>query len=256
MAALMEPYEKVQSGSGQVVGVVGEAGVGKTRLMMEFRNRLTPGIYTYLQGQCLHYGESIIYLPILDIIKSYFEIEEEDREFIIRKKIKENVFALDEKLEHTIPSFQEILSLKTDDEEYSKLEPQVKRERTFEAIRDLFIRESQNKLLILEVEDLHWIDRTSEEFLDYLIEWLANTRIMLILLYRTEYRHQTDFAVISLAPDFIWEIHPGDTDANRQAVMESIERAMREHNDRFPEKGDMFIDPEKSKQGSSGGETP
>ncbi len=190
MAALMEPFERVQAGSGQLVGVVGEAGVGKTRLMLEFKNRLTPGSYTYLQGQCLHYGDSIIYLPILDIIKSYFEIEEGDREFIIRKKIKEKVLGPDEKLEHTIPSFEELLSLKTDDEEYLKLEPKVKRERTFEAIRDLFIRESQNRPLILVVEDLHWIDRTSEEFLDYLIGWLANARIMLILLYRTEYRHQ------------------------------------------------------------------
>ncbi len=190
MAALMEPFERVQAGSGQLVGVVGEAGVGKTRLMLEFKNRLTPGSYTYFQGQCLHYGDSIIYLPILDIIKPYFEIEEGDREFIIRKKIKEKVLGLDEKLEHTIPSFQEFLSLKTDDEEYLKLEPKVKRERTFEAIRDLFIRESQNRPLILVFEDLHWIDRTSEEFLDYLIGWLANARIMLILLYRTEYRHQ------------------------------------------------------------------
>ena len=190
MAAIMEPFERIQAGSGQLVGVVGEAGVGKTRLMLEFKNRLTPGSYTYLQGQCLHYGDSIIYLPILDIIKSYFEIEEGDREFIIRKKIKENVLALDEKLEHTIPSFKELLSLKADDAEYLKLEPKVKRERTFESIRDLFVRESQNRPLILVVEDLHWIDRTSEEFLDYLIGWLANARIMLILLYRTEYRHQ------------------------------------------------------------------
>jgi len=190
MAALMEPYEKVQSGSGQVVGVVGEAGVGKTRLIREFRNRLTPGTFTYLHGQCIHYGDSIIYLPILDIIKLYFEIEEGDREFIIRKKIEEKVLGLDEKLEHTIPSFQELLSLKADEEEYSKLDPQVKREKTFEAIRDLLIRESQDNVLIVVVEDLHWIDRTSEEFLDYLIEWIANAKIMLVLLYRTEYRHQ------------------------------------------------------------------
>ncbi len=190
MAALMESFKRVQSGSGQLVGIVGEAGVGKTRLMLEFKNRLTPGSYTYLQGQCLHYGDSIIYLPIQDIIKSYFEIKEGDREFIIRKRIKEKVLGLDEKLEYTIPPFQELLSLKTDDADYLKLEPKVKRERTFEAIRDLFIRESQNRPLILVLEDLQWIDRTSEEFLDYLIEWLANARIMLILLYRTEYRHQ------------------------------------------------------------------
>ncbi len=190
IAALLEPFEKTQAGSGHFVGVVGEAGVGKTRLMLEFKNRLTPGSYTHLQGQCLHYGDSIIYLPIQNIIKSYFEVKEGDREFIIRKRIKEKVLGLDEKLAYTIPPLQELLSLKTDDEDYLKLEPKVKRERTFEAIRDLFIRESQNRPLILVLEDLQWIDRTSEEFLDYLIEWLANARIMLILLYRTEYRHQ------------------------------------------------------------------
>ena len=190
MAALMESYEKVQSGSGRIVAVVGEAGVGKSRLLLEFRNKLTPGGYAYLEGRCLQYGDSIIYKPILDIIKSSFEIEDGDREFIIRKKIKEKLTSLDEKLEHAIPSFQELLSLNADDEEYAKLEPQQKRVRTFEAIRDLLVRESGNKPLIIAIEDLHWIDRTSEEFLDYLIEWLANVPVMLILLYRTEYRHQ------------------------------------------------------------------
>ena len=190
LPALLESFEKVQSGSGQVVGIVGEAGVGKSRLLMEFTNRLSPGAYTYLEGQCLHYGESILYTPILDILKAYFEIEDGDREFIIKKKLKEKALGLDEKLEHTIPSFQDLLSVSVDDAGYLELDPQIKRERTFEAIRDLFIRESGNRPLILVIEDLHWIDRTSEECLDYLIEWLANTPIMLILLYRTEYRHQ------------------------------------------------------------------
>jgi class 3 adenylate cyclase len=86
LPALLESFEKVQSGSGQVVGVVGEAGVGKSRLLMEFRNRLSPGTYTYLEGHCLHYGESILYKPILDILKAYFEIKDGDRELIIKKK--------------------------------------------------------------------------------------------------------------------------------------------------------------------------
>jgi tetratricopeptide (TPR) repeat protein len=64
-----------------------------------------------------------------------------------------------------------------------------KRDRTFEALRDLLVRESQNNHLILVVEDLHWIDKTSEGFLSYLIEWLTNSRILLILLYRPEYTH-------------------------------------------------------------------
>jgi predicted ATPase len=103
----------------------------------------------------------------------------------------EKTFELDEAFsEASLPVFQDFLSLKVDDEAHVKLEPQQKRERTFETIRDLLISISQIKPLILAVEDLHWIDRTSEEFLDYLIEWIAKTPIMLTLLYRTEYRHQ------------------------------------------------------------------
>ena len=75
MAALMEAYEKVKSGSGQVVGIVGEAGVGKSRLILEMRNRLPQDEYTCLEGRCLHYGGSMAYLPILDILKSYFDIK-------------------------------------------------------------------------------------------------------------------------------------------------------------------------------------
>jgi predicted ATPase len=80
--------------------------------------------------------------------------------------------------------------LKVEDEQYVKLEPKQRRERIFEALRDLFIRLSQESILILVVEDLHWIDKTSEEFLDYFIGWLANAKILLILLHRPEYTHQ------------------------------------------------------------------
>ena len=187
---LHEIYERAAAGSGQVVGMVGEAGVGKSRLLLEFRNRLSPDTYTYLEGQCLHYGEAIPYLPVRDILKSFFGIEVGDREFILKKKIRDRVLVLDKTLENALPSFHELLSVKSDDEKYLKLEPLVKREKVFEAIRDILILESGKRPIIITVEDLHWIDRTSEEFLDYLIEWLANTRIMLILLYRNEYRHQ------------------------------------------------------------------
>jgi tetratricopeptide (TPR) repeat protein len=104
--------------------------------------------------------------------------------------MEEKVLDLDEKLKGVIPPFQSLLSLKVDDEDFSKLEPKEKRERTFEALRDLMIRVSQEKPLVLVVEDLHWMDKMSEEFLDYLIGRLANTPILLILLYRPEYNHQ------------------------------------------------------------------
>jgi len=214
MEALHEALERTQSGSGQVVGIVGEAGIGKSRLILEMRREIRNGSslqqsvqkdpmslrelnppwklfpkeeYGYLEGRCFHYGGSVAYLPLLDILRSYFEIKEGEQEFLIKKKMKEKIFEVDQKLKTVLPPFQELLSLKVADEAYLKLEPKQKREKIFEALRDLFIRESQNKPLVLVFEYLHWIDKTSEEFLDYFIGWLANTPILLIILYRPEY---------------------------------------------------------------------
>ncbi len=189
MATVMETYEKAKSGTGQVLALVGEAGVGKSRLLLEMRNKLPHGDYTYLEGQCLHYGGSIAYLPILDILRACFGILERDREYIINKKMNDKIIGIDEKLNDIIPPLQELMSLKVDDEAFTQLEPKKKRERTFESIRNLLIHISQQNPLILAIEDLHWMDKTSEEFLDYFIGWLANSPILLILLYRPEYTH-------------------------------------------------------------------
>jgi class 3 adenylate cyclase/tetratricopeptide (TPR) repeat protein len=190
MAALMEAYEKVRNGTGQVVGIVGEAGVGKSRLLFEFRHRLPQGEYGFLEGRCIHFGGSMPYLPILDILRSFFEIKEGERELVIRKRLKERILGLDEKLQGCIPPIQDLLSLKVEDEAFLKLEPKQRREKVFESLRDLIVRGSQDRPLILAVEDLHWIDKTSEEFLDYLIGWLANVKVLLILLHRPEYTHR------------------------------------------------------------------
>ena len=187
METLSDVLEKARSGTGQVVGIVGEAGVGKSRLILEMRHMFPD--YTYLEGRCLHYGGSMAYLPLLDILRSCFGIKEGEREYLINKKMKEKMLLLDEHLITALAPFQDLLSLEPD-EEYRHLEPKQKRERIFEALRDLFIRESQKTPLVLIVEDLHWIDKTSEEFLDYLIGWLAHTPILLILLYRPEYTHR------------------------------------------------------------------
>jgi class 3 adenylate cyclase/tetratricopeptide (TPR) repeat protein len=187
---LKEAYVKVQSGEGQVVGIVGEAGVGKSRLLLEFRNLLPKGEYTYFEGRCLHYGGSMPYLPILDVTRSFIGVKEGEQEHIIRQKLNERILGLDQNLNHVIPPYQELLSLKVENEEFAKLEPKQKREKTFEAIRDLLIRGSQDRPLVLVVEDLHWIDKTTEEFLGYMIGWLPKTRILLLLLYRPEYTHQ------------------------------------------------------------------
>ena len=188
MQTLLDAYAKVQSGSGQVVGIVGEAGVGKSRLLLEFRQALGEEPL-YLEGRCLHYGGSMVYLPFLDILRSYFDIKEGDREVLIKKKLAEKISSLDLALQSLLPPLQELFSLKVEDEAFLHLEPRQKKERTFEALRDLFLRESQGRPLLLVLEDLHWVDKTSEEFLGYLLDWLATARILVLLLYRPEYTH-------------------------------------------------------------------
>ena len=189
LEVLEDAFEKAASGKGQVVGIVGEAGVGKSRLLFEFRHALPRVGYAYLEGRCLHYGNAMPYLPILDIFRSYLGIKEGDQEQVIKERMSERILGLDEHLQSIIPPIQELLSLQVDDEEYARLKPAEKREKTFEAIRDLLIRGSQERPIVLAIEDLHWIDKTSEEFLDYMIGWLPTTRILLLLLYRPEYTH-------------------------------------------------------------------
>ena len=163
--------------------MVGEAGVGKSRLLLEFRNLIPKGEAAYLEGRCLHFGSSMAYLPLLDILRSYLGIKEGDKELLIKTTMKER---LDPSL---LLPFQDLLSLPVEDEHYLKLEPKQKKERIFETLRDLFIKLCQERTLILAIEDLHWIDKTTEEFLDYLMTSLTTSKMLLILLHRPEYTH-------------------------------------------------------------------
>jgi class 3 adenylate cyclase/tetratricopeptide (TPR) repeat protein len=189
LGGLKRAFEKAKAGSGQVIGLVGEAGVGKSRLVLEFREALQDEEHLYLEGRCFHFGGSVAYLPILDILRSFFEIKEGMREYLVKRLLVKRINEIDANLHYALPPLHDLLSLTVEDKSYLKLAPKQKRERTFEGIRDLLIRANQGRPLILVVEDLHWIDNTSEEFLTYLTGWLATTHILLILLYRPEYDH-------------------------------------------------------------------
>jgi len=180
-------YAQAKEGQGQVVGIVGEPGVGKSRLLLEFIRSLPREEYTYLEGECIQYGSSISYLPFLEILRAYFGFTEGEQEFLIKSKLEQGIARLDEKLRGILPPLHDILSLKLENKEYLKLEPQQRREQAFEALRAILVRESQNKPLVLAIDGLQWIDKTSEEFLTYLIGGLASTHILLVLLYRPEY---------------------------------------------------------------------
>jgi class 3 adenylate cyclase/tetratricopeptide (TPR) repeat protein len=184
---LNECYIRVKKGQGQVVGIVGEAGVGKSRLLLQLKSTLPQHEYSYLEGNCLHYGDSITYLPFLDLLKAYFDFIEGEQESLVKTKMLNRIALPEEKLQNILPPLQDVLSIKVQDGDYLKLEPQQRREKVFEAFRSLLIIESLNRPLVIVIEDLHWVDRTSEELITYLIDGLANSHILLILLYRPEY---------------------------------------------------------------------
>ena len=187
MTILNEIFEKACSCSGQVVGIQGEPGVGKSRLLMEFVRSLPIDEILYLEGRCPHFGSNMAYMPILGMLKYYFDIKEGEKESEVKKKILDKSLKLDKELKSSIPFFQNLISIKPDDKDFEYLDPQTRRDRTFESIRDLFIQDSRNRPLVLAVEDLQWIDKTSEDFISYLTDFLSDVNIMLILLYRPEY---------------------------------------------------------------------
>jgi tetratricopeptide (TPR) repeat protein len=161
--------------------------VGKSRLIHEFTTSLPAGEYALLQSGCHHYGEAMPYLPIIELLKDYFDLGEADDEATIKDKLAKGLARFQGQLDTLLSPLQEVLSLTVEDQAYLALEPAKRRARVFEAVRLMLVSESQARLLLIVVEDLHWIDRTSEEFLSYFIEGLPGAHILLLLLYRPEY---------------------------------------------------------------------
>ena len=188
---LKAAFEKVKFGSGQAVEIVGEAGVGKSRLLHEFRHMLPREAHHYFEGRCIDYASPMPYLPILHILRSLFDVDDFDAEEVIKTKIKDGLSRLEEPLEKLAPPIQEILSLKVEDATYLSLEPEQKKQSIFEALTILLEQVSQEKPLILTIEDTHWIDKTTEEFIHLLIGDINPMRILLILLYRPQYSLET-----------------------------------------------------------------
>ena len=184
-----QAFHEACGGEGRMVGVVGEAGVGKSRLLLEFRKTISETDSLYLEGRCVQYGGSMAYLPILAMLHTYFDIKDGEGESTIKAKLQNKILSLDETLKPLITPLQEILSLRVDDADYLQVDPKQRKMMAFDAVRNLFVRESLNRPLVLAVEDLHWIDKTSEELLCYLVEFLENAHVLLILLYRPEYTH-------------------------------------------------------------------
>jgi tetratricopeptide (TPR) repeat protein len=189
MHGLQQALEQAGAGHGQIVAVVGEPGVGKSRLFYEFtRSHRTEG-WLLLESSSASYGKATPYLPVIDLIKSYCQIEARDDGRKIREKLTGKLLTLDRVLEPTLPAFLALLDVPVDDPQWHALDPPQRRQRTFDAVKRLLLRESQAQPLLLVFEDLHWIDSETQVLLDNLIESLPTARIFLLVNYRPEYQH-------------------------------------------------------------------
>jgi len=187
MDTLRHALEHAKTGHGQIVAAVAEPGVGKSRLFYEFKATSQSGCMV-LEAYSVSHGKASAYFPVIELLKNYFEITSEDEERKRREKITGKVLTLDRGLEDTLPYLFVLLDVHGDDS-ISQLEPQLRRRRTLEAIKRVFVRESLNQPLIVIFEDLHWIDAETQALLSLLVEAIATVRVLLLVNYRPEYQH-------------------------------------------------------------------
>lgn len=186
MEILDELRERAAGGAGQVVGIAGEAGAGKSRLLYEFRRR-SRGSATWLTGRCLSYGSGIPYLPLLYMLRNEWGIGEAEKAAAVTAKVEEGLQRLGLNPDELMPYLLRIL-LGSAAEELAGLSPQALQARTFTVLRQVVLGAARSGMVILEVEDLHWIDQTSEDFLTFLVEGLPAARILLLVTHRAGYR--------------------------------------------------------------------
>jgi class 3 adenylate cyclase/tetratricopeptide (TPR) repeat protein len=186
---LRKALEQARADHGQVVGVVGEPGLGKSRLFYEFTHSHRTQGWLILESGSVSYGKATPYLPVIDLLKAYFKIQDRDDHREIREKVTGKLLTLDKSLESTLPAFLALLDVPVDDPTWQALDPAQRRQLTLGAVKRLLLRESQVQPLILLFEDLHWIDSETQAVLESLVESLPTSRLLLLVNYRPEYQH-------------------------------------------------------------------
>jgi class 3 adenylate cyclase len=186
---LLDGFERAKAGRGQAFSIMGEAGVGKSRLLYEFRKAVENEDVTFLQGMCLSYSGGVAYHPIIDLFKSNFDIREHDEDYQIRDKVKRGLKQLDVDEASTLPYLLELLNVKDSGFDKIPMSPEGKKDRMLETMTRIPRKGSEIRPLIMAIEDLHWMDRSSEEALKYLFESISGARILLIFTYRPEFVH-------------------------------------------------------------------
>jgi class 3 adenylate cyclase len=186
---LRRAQQLAANGHGQVAAMVAEAGVGKSRLVYEFRHSHHLQNWLLLEGASVSHGKATSYLPVIDLLKGYFKIQDRDDLREIRDKMTAKLLTLDRVLEPTLPALMALLDVPVDDAAWRALDPGQRRQRTLDAVKRLLLREAREQPLLLIFEDLHWIDGETQALLDGLVESLGSARLLLLVNYRPEYQH-------------------------------------------------------------------
>ncbi len=226
---------------GQVAAIVGEAGVGKSRLFYEFTHSHRVQGWLILESGSVSYGKATAYLPVIDLLKGYFKIQDRDDEREIRDKVIGRVLGLDRSLGALLPPVLALLEVPLEDPEWAALAPPQRRQRTLDAVKRLLLRESQVQPLVLVIEDLHWIDSETQALLDSLVDSLGSIRVLLLVNYRPEYEHRwgkktyyTHLRLENLPPESTSELlhtvlgdAPGSSRSNRCSAGVAIRSSSR-----------------------------
>ena len=185
---LRQALERAGAGHGQVAAVVGEPGVGKSRLYWEFTHSHRTQGWFMLESGSVSYGKATAYLPVIDLLRAYFQIEGRDDPRKIREKVTGKLLSLDRQLEPSLPALLSLLDVPVEDVAWG-LDPSQRRQRTLDGVKRLLLRESQVQPLLVLFEDLHWIDTETQAWLDSMVEALPTARLLLLVNYRPEYQH-------------------------------------------------------------------
>ena len=204
LVALQQALERAGAAHGQVVAVVGEAGVGKSRLVYEFVHSPATAGWLVLESTSVSYGKATPYFPVIDLLKRYSHVDEHDDTRTIRAKVTGQVVTLDPALQDAVPALLSLLDALPEDSPFFQLDPPHRRQRTLDALTRVLLRESQEQPLLLIFEDLHWIDSETQALLNSLVESLPTARLLLLVNYRPEYQHgwgsKTSYAQLRLDP--------------------------------------------------------
>jgi class 3 adenylate cyclase/tetratricopeptide (TPR) repeat protein len=207
LASLRDLFDEACEGQGQVVGVVGEPGIGKTRLVTEFRRSLTHARATLLEGRCLSYASATPYLPLLDVLRANCAIVDGEAAEVTRMKVRVGLSEVGLDPDDRAPYLLHLLGMPGDTGALAELSAEAIKTRTFETLLQMCLRGSRRRPLVFVIEDLHWVDRTSEEFLGGLADSLGPEPLMLLVTYRPGYQppwtgrsYATQLSLPRLAP--------------------------------------------------------